>query len=112
MDQSQKLECLSNYIDEIHIQLDLMKVKQSVMNHMILKFIKEEAPQTWPKWYTDYVNRLEEFSQDCFDQLENALLEKNSPRLIPYRHSVFKDFLKMKRRPEYERGSNRPCESD
>lgn len=110
MNQSQKIECLSNYIDEIHVQLELMKVKQSVMNHMILKFIKEEAPQTWPKWYTEYVNFLEELTQDCFEHLENALMEKNSPQLIPYRHSVFKDIQKMKRRSEYESDTNHPSE--
>ena len=110
MNQSQKMECLSNCIDEIHVQLELMKVKQSVMNHMILKFIKEEALQTYPKWYTEYVNLLEEFSQDCFDQLENALMEKNSPRLIHYRYSIFKDIQKMKRRPEYEKDTSHPSE--
>lgn len=110
MNHAQKMESLSNYIDEIHVQLELMKVKQSVMNHMILKFIKEEAPQTWPKWYTEYVNLLENFSQDSFDQLENALMEKKSPRLVPYRHSVFKDIQKMKRRPEYEGGTSHPSE--
>ena len=110
MNHAQKMESLSNYIDEIHVQLELMKVKQSVMNHMILKFIEEEAPQTWPKWYTEYVNLLENFSQDSFDQLENALMEKRSPRIIPYRHSVFKDIQKMKRRPEYEAGTSHPSE--
>ena len=104
MNQSQKIECLSNYIDEIHVQLELMKVKQSVMNHMILKFIEEEAPRTWPKWYTEYVNLLEDFSHDCFDQLENALMEKKSPRLVSYRLSVFKDIQKMKRRARIRGG--------